>query len=880
MNLLFIELSKIIPSFIHFRNIINIEIIVTLFLLLLYLIIMVKLKINNTFTNLGVAFSLIICVISILLSFDIDKIVKEMDTYETLLYPLLFAVLLFVLNFNSSKILNKPFSFYFSKYTGSLVYILIPLIIRIIVIFIPIKLIDTSVIVLFSIVFYSYFTFSTIIGVFEWDKGDLVNKYSELYIEALIDFPYAETIDNDLFYQWQCLKDSSNISIDYKIIYTERLNRLSVLKESTNRLELDQFTIRLIELSVIEQNESDIQLSNNGLYNFYKPFFEKVSTKFLSKLLMFPNFKLNHFDSKETFSYILNQYIIRQNKSIDFMIYKDILIRNRNEDLDNTFINKEYYLALYNCNVIDELILNLKYVDDIDSAVILESIVLTHNDLLKYTSPKNIYNGKIVKYNYNFEDIKYGKIFDDVVFENYETFIKKVNELESLFANVSLRVHFNFNIENVINTEIYTSQIINEYYEKYYYVQKRKLNHKQANVEVVLVKELNTFLLLANYLFYNDSKKKDEIKKDVKKVIMHYSRELFDNQQWEQIDYLVDNYNVSNGILEIDLRKKIENNLRINGKFDIPIFNSINEQNSIAEKEEIIRNFLDEYSSQLENTEKYFYFYDANELVKHKYYSKVQFFKFIVQEIGKTDSELVNELGKYRDYNIALGIAWVYDKSGFDKIVDKSNYGVIEGVHQVLEYIHTLNSPDIEKKKEEIGIDSLGYFYNKFVNLKVLQDTDTDQFRCVNYIEDIGIPYTIKNLDDKSLEIISDCWSFYLGEMSESIEFIKNLLDSDFDITKQLDCNFLCEVNTILNSKESNAKSKKEILINLIDKISDSRVKSEKYSVKNIFEYDKIIKFYKEVQSDEVKTIFTNKIVSRVEKYFISEILDDLNKEK
>lgn len=849
-------------------------------LLIIYVFILKKNKKSNSDINKIAFISLVSCLVSYSL-FSHVNINSTFNSYESMLYPILFTVLVFVLNFYSAKVLNKSFSFYFSNYVGSLIYIFLPLIIRTVLMFFSMKFLEYKVLVLYTDIFYTFFVFSIIFDVHKWNSGILQKKYNEFYLEALIDFPFEGTNDNELIYQWESFKDtqsnekennaSENV-INYKEIYTRRLKRFSELKKTLKNLELDQFTMRLIELSVIEQKEKEIKVLKTQSVSYLSTFMEQTSQKFLLDILRIPGFKVDDYNEEESFAKVLHWYIKKLNGKIQSYPMQQLLISNRGDDLGSATVKTALYLELYNWDKMEEELKNVKYNKDIEALIIIESIVKTHNQLLNLDNFKSTENKVTEKYSFDFADIRYYVSIDQNLFDNYKLFKDKMDEYEKLFNYISNKVYFNFYFDGATCTKIMRSEIVGFFYDQYLNKQKKKLQKKDN--EFNWIEELNILLFLADSMLYlGDEKKKGKLKKEINELIMYYSEELFIHGNWKYIEYLRENYNVSNGLLNKETRVKIEEELRKTGEYKIRFIDDITGDKTNLEKEQILKNFYMEYKMQLLNDDSYIKFEDQSSLVKTKYISKIELFKIIIKAFENTRVLNVNEIKAIKEYNMALGVLWVYDKERYNELVDCRNKYILDGVHLV---ISRVNKNPAEFKK--IDSESLSFFKNLFKNLKISSDTDVPAYNSIKYIEELGIPYTFENFYKDDFDTFSTSWNYFLNEMSKPLDFINKLIDSKCLDKMKIDCIFLYEINHFLNSsKKYDNKEKNDLLNKIIDKICKEKVEDGKYKVSKIHEYDYIVKVYKEIKDDSVKDKLNKLILSKVDSYFIKELMEDVD---
>lgn len=852
-------------------------------LLVIYIYFMIKIERNNKQLWIDAIISLAISLFSIIIFKNGINDNRELfNSFEMMFYPLFFTVLIFVLNFYSSSFLDKPFSFYFSKSISNLGYLFLPLTIRILLMFFGLENFNVSLLVFYTNIYYILFMFGVLFDVYKWNRGCFIYKYKHIYVDALVDLPFDDTKDNELYYQWQSFLDKNNeeTNIKYIEIYTRRLNRLSKLRKTKNRLELDQFTMRMIELSVSEQGENVIHLSDDNEYDYSRDFLRETSPKFLLELLLLPGFKFDEIDEISSFSMILNKYITTQTSKLSLHMIKAMIDNTRVEELGSIPIKKEIYLALYKNNILDNVFEYMGYDNEIETEdfIIIDAIIQQHNALI---SKQNIMSSSSKKSEYPdiYSLINIRDVFDKTLYDDYSNFESLMDKYNKLFYEVTDRVIQYFYFEEVIDVPILTSRIVMSYYKDYYNMILNELKKSPLNLDIQMLTKLNFLLNLAHKLYYVSYKDiKAEIIEEVNNVLMHNADTLFDDgNTWAQVNYLKEYYTVSNGILNNKVRKRIESCLEHSGEYDIPFLAELHKYDDFVEKEKIIIEFYETYKDQFDNDKSYIRFEGDSTLVKTKYMSKFNIYKIFITNLVDDNykSTFLDGLYKFDDFNIALGRVWVYDKNKYDSLVSIENTRVLLGVHDVLKSIeysedteHTINLID------QIGMDNLKKFIKLFEEIQVVKNLNISPYRSINYIQELGIPYTINNFDEIALETFSTFWSVFILQMSKPVDFISDFLDSEYLNHVTMDCTFFYEINTVVNKINIKKGDKSNILENLIDMISLKKVINNKYKATNVFEYDYIIKSYNSIKEETTKKLFEKKILSKVEPYFISELLE------
>ncbi len=829
-----------------------------------------------------ISYSITVFMIELTNLLRISEYLRIINEYEKIIYTILFSTILFVLNFNSNKILEKTFAFYFANYEKNLFYIFIPLFFRIILLLSNLNTLQTNFIIIYCCIFYTIFTIQIIVDSFRWNKNIILNKYSVLYERILSEIPFKTQHDNQYYLQWKELQSKEKINIDYEKIYIKRLEKLTELRE-IEKLELDRFTLILIEKSINEQQKKIIFLSNNNTYDYLSDFFNKISVTFLMKLLLIPNFKFENNDKYRSFYLILSKYI-EKTKESNYGYLESKLLEERKNDLDEIFIKKSLILSYYNVNMLKSVESSIRLSGDPVNYVIIEAIQTTHNML--YKKAKIIHNGhnaeyKVIEKRWDFKT----KIYNN----NLKELEEKMKKLESIFFDVSLHTESYFTFPGAYSTNILKSKIVEKYYTMYHLNLSQKMKEKDFNIKNN-IEMFNDYLKLSNKLWFNNNKEK--IKEEVNGLIMNYKHQLFTNDLWISCSFLVENYNVINGVLNDTVRENINNSLISLGEYDIPILEQHVKSSSVNSLEKIIE-FQRSFEEQFENQEDYFIFKNEKNIVKQKHISKTYVAKKIINiliknyEINKNDKSfifLVTNLKKYSFIQKTLGMLWVLDEKKYRKLVDDSNMDIIKGVHKQLHHIieNSLNGEfTYIKENKELKVDinkKVKKFKYLFEDLKLVENLSLNWFESVDYIESINIPYTIKNFDETVLNNIEFSFEYLLERMSNPIDFVRDFIDSNYIENYEINCYFLNSIYNIFNKhnfeNEKNSENEKilnEIYINIIDKIVERNInQNNMYIVQNIHEYNIINRFYKNIETKKVKNYFNKKILSKIDSYFIS----------
>lgn len=806
----------------------------------------------------------------------ITEYLKTINEYEKIIYTILFSTILFVLNFNSNKILEKTFAYYFANYEKNLLYIFIPLFLRVILLLFNQNTLHTNFIIIYCCIFYTIFTIQIIVDSFRWNKNIILNKYSVLYERILIEIPFKAQNDNQYYLQWKELQSKEKININYEKIYIKRLEKLTDLRE-IEKLKLDRFTLILIEKSINEQQKKIIFLSNHNTYDYLSDFFNKISATFLMKLLLIPNFTFENNDKYRSFYLIISNYI-EKTKESNYGYLESKLLEERKNDLDEIFIKKSLTLSYYNVNMLNSVEYSIRTSGDTINYVILEAIQATHNML--YKKAKIIHNEHNAKYDVTGEQWDFKtKIYDN----NLKELEEKMNKLESIFFDVSLRTESYFTFPGVYSTGILKSKIVENYYTMYYWNLSQKMKEKDFNIKNNIEK-FNDYLKLSNKLWFRNNK--EEIKEEVNGLIMNYKYQLFTDNLWISCNFLVENYNVINGVLNDTVRNNINKALISLGEYDIPILEQHIKSSSMNNLEKIIE-FQRTYEEQFKNQEDYFIFKNKKNIVKQKRISKTYVANNIINtliknnEINKNDESfifLVTNLKNYSFIQKTLGMLWVLDEKKYRKLVDDSNRDIIKGVHKQLHHIieNSLNGEFTyikENRQLKVDIEEIVQkFKYLFENLKLVENLSLNWFESVDYIESINIPYTIKNLDETVLNNAGFSFEFLLERMSNPIDFVRDFIESNYIENYEINCYFLDSIYNIFNKHNlENEKIHDEIYVNIIDKIVERNVnQNNMYIVKNIHEYSIINRLYKNIESKKVKNYFNKKILSKIDSYFIS----------
>lgn len=851
-------------------------------LLIIYIMQMKKIeKISKSLWKYGVI-SLLVAIVSVyFFNNSTPFLMDTLSKFESILYPLVFTMLLFVFNFYSSNLLNKPFSYYFAKSISNLVYMFIPLIVRMAFILLGIQIEVLSILIIYVDVFYSLFMFSILIDIYKWNKGEFIEKYKPFYADVLVALPFEATEDNELYYQWNSFIDNADEQngINYREVYTRRITRLSSLKKTMKKLTLDQFTMRLIELSVTDQNELEIDLASNGEYNYYPDFLKQTSTKFLYELIMLPNFKFKGSTPEQSFSTVVQAYFEKVDDDyISTNVIMQLVINAREGDLNSALIKTELYWSLYRCNKLEAEINHLEYESDVENAVIVDAIVQKHNQLIGLDNVKVEQNHNDRQYPSTLGKIKHGRFYDETLFENYQLFDNAMKEYEQLFTDVTKRIYWNFESDGAISTTILNSNIVKIYYQNYY---QRKINSLMNNRidEKNLISELNILLSLADKLYWCSTEtEKHKMCDQITNILMHYSDILFDDANtWSNVEYLSSHYTVGNGLLSQDVRNKIKECLTRTGHYKVSLDEDLKRAQSSQEKEQIINEFYETFKEQFNNDEWYILIENEEDLVKSKWIAKSDIFKIIIRNCADHHilDKFLKEFLNIEYFNIALGRLWVFEKKKYDMIADLAKPKVLLGVHDVLKHVNASDSKDKEELIGKIGSNEFQYFINLFKDVKVVKDLEVSLYMGTEYIEELGIPYTINNFDELALKEFEFDWGFHLNQMSEPSKFIIELLKSQYVELINFDWKLFYEINIHLKIAKESAEEINKILEDLIILISEKKVVDDRYQATNIFEYEDIKKSYKSIDDEKIKELFTKKILAKIDNYFISELFEE-----
>ncbi len=274
----------------------------------------------------------------ILLKFnELDIYYERHEKYFLFLVPIMTTIAIFVMNFNSGKVLNKPFSFYYVKYWGSIMWIIIPIVFQFILFTIGVDINFNKYILVFNSLFYSYLVFEVFKDIFKWNHSYYFRKYRNGYVEAIKMLPFTEVDDARMFFEFSEIMDNDTIQLkeEYPNICNERLNTLIQIRKTNNEIDMDDFTFKLLQLNVIENSSISIDLKHE--YDFYNSFFKRSDKNFLREILLKCDFKLDNYTSEITFRIVFDHFCERIDNYTGFKLFLKNVINIR-EDLDSSFI--------------------------------------------------------------------------------------------------------------------------------------------------------------------------------------------------------------------------------------------------------------------------------------------------------------------------------------------------------------------------------------------------------------------------------------------------------------------------------------------------------------------------------------------------------------
>lgn len=819
-----------------------------------------------------------------------DIYLSSLSKYNFSLISITIASMIFVLNIYSNKVLNKPFSYYYSKYTTCIYNFFIPFTIFLLLGIFNINSYIFIYISLFNIFFYTYLIISIINDVFKWNKYGMLLKYKEIYQEALVELPLSDECEKYIL-ELEEIKNAY-VHINYDDIYRLRLKKIFKLQEfgkvGEKEIKIDPFTLHLIKLSVIDLKKKEIVISEKNKFFLHKDFFSKIDNKFLKHILYIKNFRMDNFDKNESFEIILNNYIKNIEKFSDFQILKSKLKSSRSIDLEEVNIISSLYLSMYLNGSTFKLILdNLTRIDSLDELIIIEAIILQHNEMLNQ-NPLRIINGLKDKMNeINLTEMKFLRL--ESPYENITELNEVLLPYKNLFGKILYKVEYhNFRFADVYTNTLQSSNILVYFIAKHKNSLFTKLsnnpnfdsNNITSEEQKNLFYTLNDYFWTANQNFHllTSHKEKKAIQKEVEKIFFGYKEKLI---EFNNVDFLMKNYTTIGGILTSRIINKLKETLVENGEYAIPILSDINDSMDLSSSKKKLTNFSEKFKDQFDNSESVFIFKEDNNIVKSKYIYKENIFIIFIKVLINDDNDYRIFSNKFKDniyFQKALSIHYVDNPMRFEKFIDRENINFIKGVQKRLKTLFMIaqknNSPidDIIKKRDQVKF--------LFENKKIIEELEVEPHYCVRFLEDLHMPYTVKNFDLMTLENPFKFSIFsFLNDMKydHDINFLKTFISSKY-YTKEndlLDCYFLNAVNKYLLYKFGYSNEEvRDILMLMIDKISSEKVIEGKYKAKKINEYNEIKTLLDSFKNDsELELFFIEKIINNINEYFVNDVI-------
>lgn len=130
----------------------------------------------------------------------------------------------------------------------------------------------------------------------------------------------------------------------------------------------------------------------------------------------------------------------------------------------------------------------------------------------------------------------------------------------------------------------------------------------------------------------------------------------------------------------------------------------------------------------------------------------------------------------------------------------------------------------------------------------------------------MGYEYSIKNLEEEVLAIIILTSGGYLEYLKKLQKFIKDLINTK-EYEKFINCTLLSIFEFMQKTKHN--IEKENILIEIVNRISELKVENNRYYSNEISEYESIKKIITESKYKNFNISFQEKIIKYVDPYLI-----------